>query len=231
MIKNHNANIIFPDKNSLMFEKNVVLEWLSYNTPTFHDISITPLLGTGYLDYLCEDNDTFSKSTYLNWYVSLLYLGWEYDKLIKAKSNLDNSILHNNLEDPEDEYVIYWLNRQLRLNPKDLFINNQHFICDFFDEYIFYRELNEDLMYVLLNLLLGIKIINSFDPYFVNNGDEFVIKLTEIIKEHYILYCREYEYLNELRWYKINYMMCTHHILEIYKVEISNRAQNQYMKK
>lgn len=238
-IKNYNAALILPDKNSLILEKDVVLEWIAYNTPRLKDISITPVYGTGYLEFIkdnwlfFESDETFSKYTYLQWYITLFYLGWEYDKLYKVKSYLDNRNLHNNLEDVKDKYVIYWLNRQVRLQDLGKSIEDKFFIFDIFDEFQFYREISEDFMYVLLNLILGIKIINSFDyADFVNNKeDEFVIKLTDIIKEHYTLYSEEYQYLDELRWYKINYMMSTSQILDIYKWEISNRAKNKDLKK
>jgi len=47
-IKEYNSSLIFPSKTDFLKEKAACLEWRSYNTPSYKDISITPLHGTDF---------------------------------------------------------------------------------------------------------------------------------------------------------------------------------------
>lgn len=50
--------------------------------------------------------------------------------------------------------------------------------------------------------------------------DKLFYILTNVLKEHYIVYSEEYQYLKDLRWYKINNHYTTKDILEIYNKQI-----------
>ena len=87
----------------------------------------------------------------------------------------------------------------------------------------FKREVFEDITYVGLNLILAHNILNSFERIESISEDEFFNLLTNIIKEHYILYSKEYKFLKDLRLYKINNYYSTKEILETanYQIKIS----------
>jgi hemerythrin len=87
----------------------------------------------------------------------------------------------------------------------------------------FKREIYEDIIYVLLNIMLAYKILNSFEINEGVNSEKFFTILTEIIREHYIHYSEEYKYLDDLRWYRINHYYSTTQLLEIYNLEMKSR--------
>ena len=72
---------------------------------------------------------------------------------LESKTDLDTNVL-----DKTDNKTQYWLNRQLRITSDDLIYKPKNrFIMDFYsNKYFFYREVCEDLTYVLLNLILGL---------------------------------------------------------------------------
>lgn len=227
LIKKHNASVIMPKQSSLLLEKRVVLEWIAYNTPNFKDYTITPLVGT-IMPNVYINNKT-PLSIYQQWLISLYMLTWEYKILNKVKLYLEyKSDLHTNIMDIQDKNTIYWLNRQLRLQSLDTYLNEKNlYIVDFYaNKLAFKREIYEDFMYVLLNIILAYRIINSFKVNEGINSDKFFTILTDIMKEHYIYYSNEYKYLHDLRWYRINHYFTTKQLLEIYNSEIKSREQN-----
>ncbi len=86
----------------------------------------------------------------------------------------------------------------------------------------FKREIYEDILYVLLNIMLAYRILNSFEVNEGINSEKFLTILTEIIREHYIHYSEEYKYLDDLRWYRINHHFSTTQLLEIYNFELKS---------
>lgn len=238
IIKKNNSSVIIPNKCSWLLEKNVALEWISYNTPTFKDPTITPLLGTMFPGVDLSDNSP--SSIYQQWLISLYMLTWEFIILDKAKIYLEcNTDLSKDILDisrlrrsqppaapGSDENTIYWLNRQLRIQDIESFLNRQDsYIVDYYsNKYAFYREIYEDITYVLLNIILAKKIVDSFmiDDSESLNSDIFFIKLTEILREHYIDYSKEYKNLNSLWWYRINHYSSTTQVLDTYKALIKS---------
>ena len=88
---------------------------------------------------------------------------------------------------------------------------------DFFsNKYFFYREVCEDLTYVLLNLILGLEILGQICTSSLTNNDGFISKLTKIIKQHYSNYSLEYDYLNKLRLLYINSSLTEEDIISTY---------------
>ena len=87
----------------------------------------------------------------------------------------------------------------------------------------FKREIYEDIIYVLLNIMLAYRILNSFEVNEGINSEKFFTILTEIIREHYIHYGEEYKYLDDLRWDRINHYYSTTQLLEVYNFEMKSR--------
>lgn len=84
----------------------------------------------------------------------------------------------------------------------------------------FKREVFEDITYVGLNLILAHNILNSFERIESISEDEFFNLLTNIIKEHYIVYSKEFKFLKDLRLYRINNYYSTKEILGIYNDQV-----------
>ena len=224
LIKKHNASVIIPKQSYFLFEKNVVLDWIAYNTPNFKDSTITPLVGTNMTNVDIKNKTPLS--IYQQWLISLYMLTWEYKILNKVKLYLEyKGDLHTNILEILDKNTIYWLNRQLRLQSLDEVLNDKNrYIVDFYaNKLAFKREIYEDFMYVLLNIILAYRIINSFEINEGINSDKFFTILTEIMKEHYIDYSNEYKYLHDLRWYRINHYFTTKQLFDIYNFEMKSR--------
>lgn len=165
-------------------------------------------------------NNRSPSSIYQQWLIAVFIFTFELNNLIACKlhlesvANLDQSIF--DLKNSGIE-TIYWLNRQLKMESY-LFETEAKdtTLPDYMNKYGFYREVSEDLTYVLLNLILGKEILDKFvmDHDFINS-DEFYSKLTQVIKKHYATYSQEYQYLNQLRWLRLN-ALSESEILEIY---------------
>ena len=213
-----------PKFDSFLEEKEFVLRWIAYNTPTYEDVTITPLVGTNYRLVSVDINDKSPLSLYQQWVLSLYFLIWEYNilqdvYLILQSSGID---LYKGIGDINNANYIYWLNRQLLMEPLEYFLKkDESFIVDFYtNKFAFKREIFEDITYVALNLILAHNIINSFERIDNISEDEFFNLLTNIIKEHYILYSKEYKFLKDLRLYKINHYFSTKDILDTYNYQI-----------
>ena len=223
LIKEHNSNVIMPKSNEFLSEKNVVLAWIGYNTPSIKDTSITPLVGTGFSSFLdMEDQTPFS--LYKQWVISLYLLTWEYNILLAVYLSLvSGSVdLYSDITDLKDKSSIYWFNRQqfFMLNLEESLNKKGRFILDMYsNKFIFKREVFEDISYVALNLILGHSIINAFENIDINSisEDEFFNILKDIISKHYIIYSKQYEYLNKLRLYRINNYYSVNDLFEINK--------------
>nr|WDW20868.1 NADH dehydrogenase subunit 5 [Valsa mali var. pyri (nom. inval.)] len=216
-IAKNNAGVIIPKESSFLEVKKFVLNWRNYNTPTFKDPTITPLVGTSFSDVSLSDKSPWS--IYQQWVISLYMLTWEYNILNKVKLYLECKYdLYTDIDDIKDKDTIYWLNRQLKALTWSS--KGSRYIVDFYSNKIaFYREIYEDISYVMLNIILGKTIIDSSIMDEFRSSDEFFIILTEIIREHYNEYREEYKYLDDLRRYSINHNCSATQLLEIYKVE------------
>lgn len=213
-----------PNFDSFLSEKNSVLEWMSYNTPNVKDTSITPLVGTR-LDFIDVENKS-PTSLYKQWIISLCLLTWEYNILLDIYSNIvSGSIdLFKEITDLKGENSVYWFNRQwLYMLKLQECLDNKSYIIDMYSNKLnFIREIFEDITYVGLNLILADSIINAFEGKKIDSisEDKFFYILTNVLKEHYIVYSEEYQYLKDLRWYKINNHYTTKDILEIHNKQI-----------
>lgn len=111
-------------------------------------------------------------------------------------------------------------------------LDGDSYIVDFFSNKLaFKREIYEDILYVLLNIMLGHRIINSFEVNEGINSEKFFTMLTEIIREHYIHYSEEYKYLEDLRWYRINHYYSTTQLFNINSEMEAYELFNLYLKK
>lgn len=86
-----------------------------------------------------------------------------------------------------------------------------NYIMDYtFDKEIMYREINEDYLYVLLNLILAASIVDYLSSI---KGFEYIShnKLTEmlelVITNHYDTYAKDYILLYNLRLFICNNYM------------------------
>lgn len=224
LIKEHNSKVIMPKFHSFLSEKKVLLSLIAYNTPSLKDTAITPLVGTGFSTNFLDMEDKTPFSLYKQWVISLYYLAWEYNILLDVYSNLvSGSVdLYKEITDLKDKSSIYWFNRQLRymLKLEELLNEKGCFIVDMYSSKLaFKREVFEDITYVALNLILAHSIINSFDKIEINSisEDKFFYILKEIIREHYIVYAKQYQYLNNLRLYRINHYYSVTDLLKIHK--------------
>lgn len=208
LINNHNSTITIPGKTSLTGEKIKYLNWMDYNTPTYKNCKITPSIGTAYPRV--DLSDESPSSIYQQWVVAVLFLTIEFIVLSDCKKYLeDTSDLEANILDIKNRNTIYWINRQLAML-EDIYDSRPegYYLPDYFsNKHLLYREVSEDLTYVLLNLILGQRIIAEFKSDQFGDSDIFFSKLTEIIKEHYTIYDKEYKYLDQLKWlYANNYI-------------------------
>lgn len=206
-----------PNLNQYLLEKEAYLEWRGYNTPSLKDLNITPLFGTGFYDEILSNSDSLSSSVYNQWKVASYYLIWEYNILKKALYYMDN--VNSNLSDEYKEAYLYWMNRQLDFTDFKSMVENKEFIIDFtIDRDNLYREVCEDYLYVLLNILLANSILNSLDlKLSINNENLFFDLLKSIIKLHYTEFKEAYICLNELRIYSSNYTLSVDQLNSIYK--------------
>lgn len=192
-----------------------MLKYRGLNTPSLENITVTPMENTS-VGMEIENPDK-PDQIYLLWGVSSAYLIKEFNIRIKAKLYLDN--LENNSKFNSSEYkeaYNYYIKRQFFITPVD-FENKNKYIVDFtiFDN--IYRELSEDLIYILLNLILANNILGNYKlEESLNNENQFFKILENIIQDHYIEYKERYIYLNNLRWYICN------NYLSIYDLKITN---------
>nr|YP_010743685.1 hypothetical protein QAZ32_mgp08 [Diaporthe sojae]WET30431.1 hypothetical protein [Diaporthe sojae] len=218
IIQRHNSGITMPGKEALLTQKKACLDFIGYNTPTYVNSTITPLVGTNFPGIDLKDKT--SSSIYKQWVIAVLMLTIEFNWLKETKFYLESKTdLAKDVLDIKDAKTQYWLNRQLNISSiQDLMdLPEGRYLLDYYsNKYIFYREVSEDFTYVLLNLILGLGIIGQFTSKSLTNNDEFFSKLTQIIEIHYNNYNLEYQYLSQLRWLSINFIMSETDIISIY---------------
>lgn len=202
LITNHNNSVIIPKSSELLVQKRLIYEWGDYNTPGLKDVRVTPMVGTS-----AESMSRDPLFIYNEWIIASHYLLKEYNIWSKAKfyiekAKLDNSVL-NSIEYKQAYH--YFILRQFMINQTKFPYDNKDYIKDFTQYNYIYRELCEDLLYILLNLLLANKIVgNKSIEELLNNKEEFIVILTNIIKNHYNQYNNAYKCLESLRWYALN---------------------------
>jgi hypothetical protein len=181
-VKLHNKDLVMPKLDEYKEEKSRFLNWIDYNTPSVKNYTVTPLLGTQFYD---SDFPLHEQ-----WKFALSYLLWEYDILKKAKIYMDK--FDSNLPSEYKEAYTYWVNRQfLIMQPIGLM----------------FREICEDFLYVLLNILLGKSILQDFNLKInLKNDKEFDFNLKSIVSNHYDINQEGYKSLKELRIYKSNHL-------------------------
>lgn len=57
--------------------------------------------------------------------------------------------------------------------------------------------------------------------------DKFFTRLTDIIRQHYYYFSKEYKYLEDLRWYRINHYFSTIQLLDIYNYEMNKSREEK----
>lgn len=203
--------MVIPGFDEYLPEKQKLLDWFSYNTPISNDPIITPITGTGAgLDL------PIPQVKYNEWMIASAYLLYEYDIWKKAIYYVENK--NNSLE--FKQAYNYFILRQFKINQfsSNSFNVKNLFIRDYLVNDIVYRELCEDLLYILLNLLLADKIIGNLElENLKNNKDKFFHLLKNIIKNHYNEHKDGYSCLNDLRWYTLNNYLTEYNINYIIK--------------
>lgn len=223
-IVEHNKSVIIPAKNRLLRRKKYALIALGLNTPNPDYIKITPLTNTIYEDNFYIDNIS---SFYTNWLCSFFYLASEADILIKAFKYMYNKNKGNSYSDTEFNNYNIWLIRQIYreypnyidiLYNKDSNINPNIYLLDFKLEDFMYREIFEDISYVLLNLILANNIVKYIENIDLNciSSEDFFNEIYLIVNKHYLNYKDEYKLLNKLRKFAINNYVSTYILEKLY---------------
>lgn len=205
LIAKHNSTLDIPAKDELLKEKDFIIDWRNYNTPTAKDISITPLHGMSLPDMDLEDKSPLN--IYNQWKISSYMLIWEYNILKKAKRYLDNKDSNLASEDSCEKAYNYWKNRQIemQMGSSAVLVENSYSLNFFEDGDAIKREIFEDLLYVLLNIVLAKSIVDSINiNSYINNEAEFYSKLESNLKVHYENNKEGYKCLNKLRVYFSN---------------------------
>ena len=220
LILNHNKNLLIPSTKHLLEEKGKLVDWYSYNTPVMNDPAITPLRGTSLENKFFGVNNFFPtpKNLYVDWIMTSAYLLSEYNIWKKALyyASVENKNYDSRYIEFKQAYNFIIL-RQFKINQinRHSFDLKNIYIRDFTIKDVISRELYEDILYILLNLLLANKIIgnialeNSF-----NNENNFMDILKDTIKDHYedVENKEGYSCLKDLRWYSVNNYLTEYHI-------------------
>jgi hypothetical protein len=209
IIIKHNKSLVLPSKINDEMLVNKLLIWFNHNTPGPTSMYVTPLCNTGYLIGIDSKS---SLDIYNQWLVSTFMLILEFNCLNKAWLYLNNPELRDLSKEFRKSYEL-WINRQLEIlyaeSSGDFFYldkNNlpRRFIPTLWlDGDMINREIAEDMLYVLLNILLSKSILtNPLLRFYINNDKLFFKELESIITKHYNLYDKEYVSLHGLREYK-----------------------------
>lgn len=223
-IAKHNTSVIFPPKNRLLRKKKYALFALGYNTPYAGDIKITPLEGTSFQSYF---SNRIPLDFYINWLCSSFYLASEANILIKAFNYIYNKNKGNSYSDTELNNYTIWLIKQIYteypnytdlLYNKNSNINPNIYLIDFLLEDFMFREIFEDILYVLLNLILADYIVRYIENINLNSisSENFFNEISLIVDKHYLNYKDEYKLLNKLRKFTINNYVSTYTLEELY---------------
>ena len=179
LIINHNKNLVIPSSNEYLLEKKKIIDWYSYNTPIMNDPTITPMTGTA-----SEDIFPTAKAKYIEWIIASSYLLKEFNIWKKAKDYTENPNSEFEFCSIEFKKAYYYiiLRQFVFTSTIDSFKQKDVYIRDFYVNDIIYRELCEDILFILLNLLLAEKIVgNEALVNSLDNNDKFFDILKGII--------------------------------------------------
>jgi hypothetical protein len=89
-----------------------------------------------------------------------------------------------------------------------------YYLIDFTKEDIMSREIFEDILYVLLNLILANTIVKYVKKINLKDisSEDFFSKIHLLMDKHYLKYKDEYKYLIILRKFSINNYMSDHSV-------------------
>jgi len=208
----HKASLTMPKLNEYKLEKEAFLEWVDYNTPSIKNLTVTPLFGT-HLQIRDQDDEQYD-SYISEWNTAYFYLILEYSILKNAKSYIDNS----NLSDECEKAYYYWVNRQFNmLGPINEIFRSDVYFNDFYSDLDFMkREIYQDCLYVVLNILLAKSILQNSN---LNNNNKINLSvLNQIISDHYNTYDEGYKCIFELRKYKSNFECTVGFLKDAYKL-------------
>lgn len=214
LILDHNKNLVIPSPNQYLLEKEKLIAWYAYNTPIVDNPTITPMIGTAVGQDL-----RIAKVKYIEWIIASSYLLMEFNIWNKAKYYLENKNSEFSSIEFKQAYNYYIL-RQFNIHIPNggFFDRNCSYIRDYYVNDVIYRELCEDILFILLNLLLADKIIgNEALENSLDNNDKFFEILKGIIKDHYCKNGDGYECLKNLRWYTCNNHLTTYQIEKFFK--------------
>ena len=217
LILDHNKNLVMAGPNQYLLEKEKIIAWFAYNTPIMTNPTITPMTGTAVGQDLSN-----AKVKYIEWIMASSYLLKEFNIWNKAKYYLENKNSEFSSVEFKQAYYYYIL-RQFEINTpsRGLFYQKCAYIRDYNVNDIIYRELCEDILFILLNLLLADKIIGSEAlENSLDNNDKFFDNLKGIIEDHYCQNRYGYECLKNLRWYTCNNHLSTYQIENLLKKKI-----------
>jgi hypothetical protein len=215
LIAEHNKKLDMPGLNELSVEKQKIIDWRDYNTPSLKNVLTTPMVGTMF-EKLERSNPLF---IYNEWVIASHYLLKEYGIWIKVKLFLENGSLNNSLYNSIEykQAYHYFLKRQFNIYGIGVF-KKKNYAVDYTLYENIYRELSEDLLYILLNLLLANEIIGNINlEESLKNKDSFNLILTSIIKNHYDEYNDAYKSLEYLKWSSCSYNLSKPQIVSLYE--------------
>lgn len=217
LIFNHNKNLLIPGSSKYLVEKKKIIDWYSYNTPIMNNPIITPMTGTG-----LGENLAVAEIKYREWIIASSYLLNEYNIWKKAMTYAASAENKNNGFSSIEfkQAYTYIMGRQFFINglSLDSFDKKNSYILDFTLNDVMYRELSEDFLYILLNLLLANKIIGNIGlENSLKNDNKFFDILKDIIKDHYDDAENKdgYSCLKNLRWYAVNNYSTEYKIKEL----------------
>ena len=212
LIINHNRNVGLPSADQYLLEKGKLVKWIGYNTPVSSDSTITPLVGT-----VVESKTRSAHRIYTEWIIASAYLLKELNIWSQAKYYLENKNSKFSYKEFKPAYC-YFILRQFKFGGTINSLDKENvYIRNFFDDDIAYRELSEDILYILLNLFLANKIIgNEALVSSLSNNDKFFDILKDLIEDHYSQNKEGYECLEKLRWYVVNNNLSEYQIKETF---------------
>jgi hypothetical protein len=191
VIAKHNSEHVTLSSANLQIEdKEIALSKWGHNTPSPENLKVTPLNNTGFKGQFSTTEDEWKAV----WY----YLALELDITLRALQY--TRLGYDSSKYPELQGCYdYWLERQLNIyfsHEKDSLFLHNNYIKDFTlkGENPMLRELLEDILYVMLNLILAKKISETS----ANTSIE------DCIKSHYEEYSEGYSYLKAIRMYNFN---------------------------
>ena len=215
VIKRHNEKIVLVGKDELELRRNFLTFW-GYNTPSVINYKVTPLTGTAIDiagikdDYLAYKYNNDSDNFFILWLSSYYYLILTANITVNAleyyKANGSNINLLNlkPLFDAWNRRQIYYLFHGEGI--LDTQLKGDRYVHNFIScNNVILRELLEDSLYILLNIILAeciLYALNSNKPGITE--DEYWDLVTNTISNHYVKYSVGYSYLEKLRIYNFS---------------------------